>query len=494
MRRVDAEGDSQQSNRRRKRSGARSSPAQKPHLRRMSLEALEVRTLLSTLPTPTTALQSFVGSGITSGAANSSSPSVAIDPLDPQKMVAAWTTFDPGNKLDAGNNGGYVTTYVQGAFSLDGGVTWAELTGDTDADVQTDFSIAPVTSGPQPDFTQTTDATVAFGRNEEAYLLSSTHSAGSASGVLDLQSWNFSTATAVNPPTQFTFNTPAYDSVDSFGGSNTLNPIYRWQGADAALSPTLAVDDNLPSFNDGGGLTQTDTYAGNVYVAWETQDTAPKNVTINPHSIKLMASSDKGQNFTYQAYLDSPFSTADNYDSPKIAISQGTPTAPGDTPTVLGGQVTIVFDDAGPGASFAASAEHPNYDIIETQASDTGGDDSHFDSATGVPVANNVVGTSTAPVAPVSTVIPINVNINDANFTTLQNLTLGLSLEYPTLADTSATLTSPTGTVVTLWNNAVKGDGTANNIPPQRSPHRWHPHRRQHRCLGPDGHDRQQPE
>ncbi len=456
MRRVDSEGHSQSSSSRgRKRSGARTTPGQKPHLRRMSLESLEARTLLSTLPTPVTALQSLVGES-NSGAGNSSSPSVAIDPLDPQKMVAAWTTFDPNNKLDAGNSGGQVTTYVQGAYSLDGGVTWTELPGDMDADIQTDFSVAPVTSPPQPDFTQTTDATVAFGRNQEAYLLSSTHSG--TGGVLDLQGWNFATATITNPPTQETFTKPAYSSVT--GVPNTLNPIYRWQGADGAITPTMAVDTNVPSFTSNG-MTQTDPFAGNLYVAWETNDAAPKNVTQNANTIKLMASADNGQSFTSQVYLNSHVLHRDNlYDSPKIAISQGTPTASGQTPTVLGGQVSIVYDDSGPGGSFTAGGGNPNFDTVQSQVSDTGGTDEHFDSAKNVAVANNGVGTSTAPVAPMPTVIPINVNINDAKFTTLQNLTLTLSLEYPTLANTSATLTAPNGTVVNLWNNSVNGAGT----------------------------------
>ena len=233
MRRVDAEGDSQQSSRRRKRSEVRSTSAHKPYLRRAALEALEARTLLSTLPTPVTALQSFVGSGITSTAANSSSPSVAVDPLNPQKLVAAWTTYDPGNKLDG--SAGQVTTYVQGAYSLDGGVTWTELPGDTNADVQTDFSVAPVTSGMQPDFPQTTDASVGFDRNQVAYLLSSTHNA--TSGVLNLQKWDLSTATSLVPPTSLTFTSPAYSQLDRF--NNTVNPIYAWLGADAYVVPWL---------------------------------------------------------------------------------------------------------------------------------------------------------------------------------------------------------------------------------------------------------------
>jgi hypothetical protein len=132
MRRVDSEGDSQNS-RNRKRSHARTSPAQKSTLRRLALDRLEDRTLLatgalaSTLPEPITQAQSEVGDGfgVTGNAANSSSPSVAIDPLNPLKMVSVWTTLDTSDtKIDSGNNGGQVTTYVQGAFSTDGGTTW----------------------------------------------------------------------------------------------------------------------------------------------------------------------------------------------------------------------------------------------------------------------------------------------------------------------------------------------------------------------------------
>ena len=71
----------------------------------------------------------------------------------------------------------------------------------------------------------------------------------------------------------------------------------------------------------------TDRYAGNVYVAWETNDVAPANTAQNANTIKLMASSDLGQDFTYQAYLNN-HNTGHLYDQPKIAISQGTPGTP----------------------------------------------------------------------------------------------------------------------------------------------------------------------
>ena len=90
MRRVDSEGDLR-SSRDRKRSEARPSSARKLHLRRLALEGLEARTLLSTLPSPMTQGQTVVGLS-DSGLGNSSSPSVAVDPLNPNKLVAAGTT------------------------------------------------------------------------------------------------------------------------------------------------------------------------------------------------------------------------------------------------------------------------------------------------------------------------------------------------------------------------------------------------------------------
>ena len=440
MRRVDSEGDSQSSHDR-ERGGTRPSPARKSSLRRLALDRLEARTLLSTLPTPITVSQSIVGNGMTP-APNTSSPSVAIDPLDSNKLIAAWTTYDPNNKLDGPN--GQVTTYVQGAYSTDGGKSWLPLPNATAADVQTDFSMAPSTSGPQPNFAQTTDATVGFGRDQNAYLLTSTH--GAASGVLDLQKWDFSGATPVSQ----LFARPAYSQGIGFGSSSFLNPIYRWQGGDGALTPTLAVDSNVASF-PSGGTTQTDPYAGNLYVAWETVDTAPANVTENPNTIKLMASSDNGQSFTYQTYL-SDHGLGNTYDAPRIAISQGTTTVPG-------GKVTIVYDNA------AAGTVAPFSDTVQTKTTSNGAADAHGDSPTNVPINLAVKdGVSTGVDAFTPTNIPIQVNVTDPKFTSLQNLTVSLSLSYPTLANTSAVLISPGGTrSVVLWNNATNNAGTAVN-------------------------------
>ena len=337
--------------------------------------------------------------------------------------------------------------------------------GLLDSDIQTNFS---VNANPLVNFAQTTNASVAFDRNQNVYVLTSSHDAASANGVLDLMRWDFSSAT----PTPQTFTTPAYDSFSAVDNITTINPIYRWQGVNGA-TPTLAVNDNAASYTDlSTGATNTDPYSGNVYVAWETNDAEPKNFgAYNPNTIKLMASSDLGQDFTYQAYLNGTANAAhangNLYDQPQIAISQGTPGTPTTgsnltSASVSGGQVTVVYDNAGPGGG---SAVAPYYDEVFSQASDTGGTDEHFNRASDVPIANTTVGSTTTPAMPAVTNIPINVAINDANFTSLQNLTLSLSLQLPILANTSASLISPTGTSVTLWNYATDNTGTATNFP-----------------------------
>ena len=76
--------------------------------------------------------------------------------------------------------------------------------------------------------------------------------------------------------------------LDTFDFSSaTLVPlvsnsaVYEWDGIDPALTPTMAVDANVASFSDvnsiGQTVTQTDPTAGDVYVAWTSNDTAYAN-------------------------------------------------------------------------------------------------------------------------------------------------------------------------------------------------------------------------
>ncbi len=467
MRRVDTEGDSLGS-RGRKLVGARPGPSSsRSHLRRASLEALERRELLSNLPTPVASSIANLVSTNKSSTASANSPSVAIDPSNPQNLIAAWVVNDTANQ--PGN--GQVTSYVEGAYSINGGVSWRALgftqSGAGSANVQSNFSISQM-GGPFY-FHLTSDASVAFDRNENAYLLTSTTTDGS-SGVIDLQRFDFTNASAGSTPTQ----------------TLTNKPVYSWNGSDAATNPVLVVDNNLASFSDvnaqGNTVTQTDPSAGNVYVAWASTDTnrGPKSGPIgnfNSQTIRMVSSSDRGQDFTHIAYVDDTsnvnqggnHSGKARYVEPSLAISQGrvagtlTPSDPG----VQGGQVSIVYDDYGTGAT----APTP-YDRIVSQVDQLGGADAHFTPTGGgqipIPIAIPAKAAS-GPDTAVNTDLTFNVNITDPKFTTLQNLDVTLRIAFPTLSKVQATLIPPTGLTingqpapsVTLFQAGVDGSGTA---------------------------------
>ena len=135
MRRVDAEGDSRGVRGQSKPGGARA----KTRLRRASLESLERRELLSTststLPSPTVlnapslfgnrSLSAVAAGGALTSDPSASAPSVAVDPINPLKMVATWIDHTPAGYNPGGGFVASITSYAQGAYSVDGGVTWS---------------------------------------------------------------------------------------------------------------------------------------------------------------------------------------------------------------------------------------------------------------------------------------------------------------------------------------------------------------------------------
>ena len=89
------------------RLNARLRRARKSRNYRIDLEGLESRTLLATIPaaTPTTAAPTDISSlmGNVGGVnASESSSTVAVDPLDPSKLVAVWIDNDPTMFADHG--------------------------------------------------------------------------------------------------------------------------------------------------------------------------------------------------------------------------------------------------------------------------------------------------------------------------------------------------------------------------------------------------------
>src|SRR5262249_44980006 len=154
---------------------------------------------------------------------------------------------------------------VQGNYTIDGGTTWFPF--------YSPGAFPDPTNQKLPPFPEITNVTAAFDRNHKLYIVNSQHTADSKAGVI------------------------AFDGFDfSLGIPLSLGPtkkLYSWANGDAALNPTLAVDTNLASFTDPvTGATQTDPFAGNIYVAWNTENNAPNNPpnSFNPNTIKLIVS------------------------------------------------------------------------------------------------------------------------------------------------------------------------------------------------------------
>jgi hypothetical protein len=455
MRRVDAEGDSR-GVQGRKRAGS----STRSRVRSANLEWLERRelltTTLSTLPSPTvldppnlaTSLSVADSAGALTGTSSASSPSVSVDPTDSLKMVAVWTDtsltgYNPGNFVAS------ITSYAQGAYSLDGGKTWSQMTGfgTSSANVQEDFSLAVPTNGTVNVFTQTTDASVGFDRNGNFYVLTSTHDAAalngtSTAGVLDVQRFSF---TGNAPVLQTAKPTVVYawDSPDS--GTS----------ADPAVTPVLAVDSNVASYTDPTtNAVQTDQYSGNVYAIWASVDSNTSNgiPSFNPNTIRMAASSNLGNSFTAPAYVDdsananghnvaivtnppSPTNilhdASGRYAAPQATISQGSATTPG-------GQLTIVYDDYGTQAPL---------DRILDQTDTLGGTSEQFGYTNSLEVGN------------VGSEIPITVNITDPKFVSLQQLDITASIVWPNISEIGAILIPPTAlnTYLTAHINGYQG-------------------------------------
>ncbi len=489
MRRVDAEGDS-----RGVRGQKQVEARYRSRLRRAAIEWLERRELLSTststLPSPTVISAPLLsGSGVTQGVSfeggnpltastteipSANSPSVSVDPNNPLRMVATWVDHDtPG--FNAGNYVSPVTDYVAGAFSTDGGETWNALPANAfqAVDTQTDFSITPPTNGTVNKFTMTNNASIAFDRNENFYILSTSHSAANTAGVLDLSRFNFSGTT----PT-YTGLTSIYswDQADSASHSGT---------SDAVATATLAVDSNLPTFTDPTtNTTVTDQFSGNIYAVWSEVDSNTYGGIpgFNPDTIRMAASSDQGALFTAPAYVDDSsnanqggaHSGSGRYAAPQVTISQGNGTIPG-------GQVTIVYDDFGTIAPL---------DQILDQTSLLGGTSEQFSAASSL-LGPNTFATATINNTTVITAqnlnqrIPIAVNITDPKFISLQALELTTTIDYPTMGDMTitlfppATVTAATGiTQILLFQGNPNGvNRVGNSLRPGPGPHR---HRRGH--------------
>lgn len=376
-------------------------------LRSVSLEALEPRTLMAVLPAALIA-----GRGIVAGSGgNQSSPSIAVNPTDPEQLVAVWTRSDPA--LAPGP-----TVIAEGAVSNNGGGTWTPFNPAKVLIDPTSAANAPAL------FAQTTDASVDTDRNGNFYVVVSEHKADNTAGAILLN--------------KFSFSSPSSASIDD-------ESVYAWT-ADQALKPTIAVDKNVATFSDVDGSgqrrTQTDPTAGSVYVAWASNDgTPPNTANFNPNAIRIVGSSDGGGTFSGMQTVNQGGNFGPQREtSPRLAVSQGSAGVPG-------GQVTAVYDDFGSGANVTPTP----VDFLKTnRLNDL--EERAFSAAPG-PI--NDAGMNSPTTTSFKITVPQGLNL------TVSDLTVQIALTHASLADLSINLVAPDGTTVAL---AANGDITGANL------------------------------
>lgn len=272
---------------------------------------------------------------------------MAVDPLDPQKVVSVWVNNDTPDIAAPTPQ-----VFLEGDYSVNGGQSWASFS---------EVSLVlpdPNTTNPTVPYLQVTNPSVGFDRNGDFYVLSDQHNSGGTSGAIVLQKYAFTG----DAPVAVRFH-------QSTGGSAAYNIVYQWlPGFDQAYEPTMAVDDNIASFTDPTtGDVQTDTSSGNVYVAWAsgsvtalvpTADVPFSPAFFDSNVIKLVTSTDGGQDFNAPVVMavNSPDlsalalygPTTERDAEPAITISQGRlPDESGQSGDagVPGGQVTVGWVD-----------------------------------------------------------------------------------------------------------------------------------------------------
>ncbi len=410
---------------RRRRGGERLSAQQKAARRVrtqwMELEGLEIRALMATIPaaTATGAPINLSQNAGNSNVANESSPIVAVDPTDPQKLVTVWVNNDPKIPLP-----GPVVT-IEGAYSTDGGTTWLNFTASSPL-------LDPNTTNPTVPYLQETNPSVGFDRNGNFYVFASYHNSGSTSGELVLRRYSY------------TGDTPKFLATTD---------VYRWlPTSDIAWEPTMAVDSNVASYTDPTtGAVQTDPHTGNVYVAWATTAVAPAGnplgVFFNPNVAMLEMSSDGGASFSTPTIANTGQygPTTERIASPQIVISQGRPPGesgvPGD-PGVPGGQVTVAWDDIGTLATASPPQDQLMANIVSAGTT----------YAFSGPVGPFPFGTTTT--------FSQTISIPAADISSLTSISLSLAITDSNDANLGLALVAPGGLTYTLFVPSTIGGAT----------------------------------
>lgn len=421
---------------------------QRPVTRRRShlvVEALEDRTLLSTLPAALVEDPRNLLGG--------HSPQIVADPNNPLRMVLVNAS---GSNLNI-------------RYSLDGGHNWVNRYSWAP---DRDPSVANVNQG----FANYLSPSVAFDRRGYFYVSYIEQNAAGNCGRVAVDRYNFNGEQPTFVDYQF---------------------LYSWYNTDPAFYTTIAVDTNYFNaatlgtetiFTDSvTGDTQTDTMANllpdaripdplgsnnyvpvsptpgmvpkGIYVAWNTYQTFTQNnygVTTNMSRVLMAASGDGGQNYTTLQYVsDAPISVPASGDpfnaaAPRIVFTQGT--ADG---RVTGGVMNVFYQSSINGNIY-----------VDRSVLDGGVATQHAVEAeryvyTG-PVSNIIDANSSN--VPGVTLYDIDISANpDSLISQIEDLDVVVALRHPNLEHLRIRLITPNGTGITLVRNRMNSDGSSNN-------------------------------
>lgn len=425
---------------------------------RLTVEALEERVVMSVLPPAVVSNQQPL--------AGSFSPQVAIDPLNPQKLVAVAST-----------GGGTVINY-----SIDGGYSWGSTGFGTIADPNLPNPPAQFPNPvPSPDpvayaYAQVGSPSVSWSREIDSlgslreffYVVEAQHDATNTSGSIVLTKWDFTDDQPLG-----------VSDTDNNLGAVLSVPIYTWVGADAGFHPVVGVDNNLTTYTDPvTGAAQTDSMAtlvprprdiipGSlaripkaVYVAFNVQ------MTGSGSPIRVAASDDGGFTFTTHQFVNNGGNGGTN-SMPQISFTQGT--ADGSIP---GGQLTFAWAQ---GSTIAVDGSRPDngspIDPVASAQIFNSGEYSLNQRPFALPpptattgwIADAISGGSNPDTA-VTTDFQMVVDITDPNFDVLGDLDATLSILHPHLNQLNVQLIAPDGTsVVLLYNRTLTNNTTRTN-------------------------------
>ena len=391
-----------------------------------------MRTLLATIPAvaPTTSAPvNLSTSGQWCLNAQEDSPIVAVDPLNPQKIVAVWVNNDTPDIPTPGPQ-----VFVEGEYSVNGGQTWASF--PVPALVSGSIRTPPtrlflICRSPIP--------SVSFDRNGNFYVLVDQHNGGGTSGALVLQKFAFTG----DAPVVVRFHSQVAVSTGD-------NVIYQWLPAgDQAFEPTMAVDDNIASFTDPTtGQVQTDTSSGNVYIAWASGSSRRQRTVLAPCLILTRS------RWSLRLMVDSNFSGPGKSSTP-VALrpdhcdampSQRSRSAKGDWPVKVASRGTPGFQ-AVRSPSVGLTSQRTSIRLLVNSVSP--GHDFRFNGSTGIINPGNRQSPDTGTL----TDFPATVSIPANQIAALDSLSLTVDILDANDASLGLKLIAPGGESITLFTN-----------------------------------------